>query len=253
MTAPGSLWRRRPAAIVVLIVAGAATAALIAAGYWMSRARVEGRTTPERIASICRIAADRPPGAGDALARAAVEEPDAEVRRAAAVALGQFVCPECRPAVERAASDASPRVREAGAETLGLYGDGRAADVLVKLARGDGDVGVRLAALRGLGRCDDPRSFVVLLDLAERGGTIEIQRQAAGALAGKLGARLDGRHDPRNPTVWRDLLQRFRRIEAVRKAHAELSVPLVDRPQDRLGPDRHPERRRSPETGKARP
>ncbi len=253
MTAPAPSWRRKPAAIVVLIVAGAATAALFAAGYWMSRARIEGDSPRERIASICRIAADRPPRAGAALARAAVEETDAEVRRAAAVALGQFLCPECRSAVERAASDASARVRQAGAETLSLYRDGRAADVLVKLAGSDGDVGVRLAALRGLGRCDDPRSFVVLLDVAERGDTMEMQRQAMRALAGKVGARLDGRRDPRNPPGWRDLLQRFRRIEVVRKAHAELGVPLVDRPGDLLGPDRHPERRRRPETGEARP
>jgi HEAT repeat protein len=219
----------------------------------MRRARVEGDTPRERIASICRIAADRPRGAGEALARAAVEEPDPEVRRAAAAALGQFVCPECRPAVERAASDDSPRVRQAGAETLSLYRDGRAAEVLVKLARGDGDNGVRRAALRGLRRCDDPRAFVVLLDVAERGDTIEMQRQAAAALAGKLGARLDGRHDPSNPPVWRDLLQRFRRIEAVRKAHAELSAPLADRPQDLLGTDSHPERRRTGEAGESRP
>ncbi|MHC4718046.1 MAG: HEAT repeat domain-containing protein, partial [Planctomycetota bacterium] len=143
-------------AVYAAVAAG--VIALAAVGVFaLNGPDVDGRTPQERIDQIARLADRKPLGAADAIARAAVEDPDATVRQAALVALGRFVDRDHRPAVDAATKDPDPRARSGAAVTLGRYGDDRAADALGRLASEDPDQQVRLAAVTGLGRLDRPR------------------------------------------------------------------------------------------------
>ncbi len=125
---------RRPLFIFGAI-AVALTAAAFALSRWASRARITGDTREQRIESICRVADERRWGAGDALARAAENEPDESVRRAALVALAGFLKPRYRRVVDAGTANGSPVVRAAAAGTLGLYDDDAAAKRLGQLLR----------------------------------------------------------------------------------------------------------------------
>ena len=211
-----------------------ALAAVVAAIAMVAgdRAKVVGDTPEARVASVSRIASAAPPGAGQALAGAATEDPDAGVRQAAMAGLAQFVRPEFRPSVESGLKDGSPKVRAAAAGTLSLYRDEKAANALDELAKADADRQVRRAALTGLGQCPGPRAIVTLLETAERETDPELRVYAMRALAAKLGARIDLEMSPRNDAAWRKLVQRLKRMNAIENAYNSLGTKLVHHPED---------------------
>jgi HEAT repeat protein len=235
--APPKSWK--PAAAI-----GAAVACVVAAVILLlvgGGADVGGKTPEERVASVADVAARRPRGAAKALGRA-VTDRSPEVRRAAMAGLAHVLEPEHRPVVENGTRDSDGRVRALAADTLGLFGDREATDVLVRLIENDPDPRVRIAAIRGLAKCKDPRSIVVLLETADKGPTQSIRLEAMRFLCWKFKANVRAMRDPDNEALWRDLIQRWKRDGRVRDAYAAASVPLVDRPQDILGKDWHPER-----------
>lgn len=221
------------------------TAVLAAvAGYYALRPpEVTGGDPPERIDTIREITANRPSGAGKALAKAATDS-SPQVRREAMAGLGHFLEPEHRVVVEKGTTDPDTRVRAIAANTLGVYGDRSAAVVLVKLIETDKEEQVVQAALRGLVKCDDNKAIVALLEAADKGSSRDVKMVAMKGLLRKFGARLSKRRDPDKEASWRDLIQRWKRYKRVRDAYAAERMPLNDRPQDLIGPDYHPERRK---------
>lgn len=229
-------------------VVGVAAAALVGvaavAGYLVfGRAEVSGGDPPERIAAIHEIAAERPWGAGKALAQAAANDPSPQVRREAIAGLSHFLAPEHRAAVEKGTTDSDARVRAIAADTLGLYRDKAATDVLVQLIETDRDEQVVQAALRGVVRCNDPRAIVMLLETADKGSSRAVKMVAMKGLLRWFRGRIPKDRDPRDKPRWRDLIQRWKGDSRVRAAYAAAGVELVQRPQDRIGKDWHPERR----------
>jgi len=205
-------------------------------------AEVTGETPQERVAAVHQVAARRPRGAARALARAA-EDRSPEVRRAAVAGLAHVLEDDHRPVVEKATRDADAGVRAVSADTLGVYGDREAADRLIQLIETDPDEQVRLAALRGLSKCKDPRSIVVLLETADKGKTKRVRLQAMKFLSWKFKANVRAMRDPGYVPGWKDLIQRWKWDLRVRDAYAAAGAELIDRPQDILGRDWHPERR----------
>lgn len=237
--------RRKTSNHAQWIVAVGLTVVLAAvAGYHaLSSAEVTGDDPPDRIAAIRQITVNRPTGAGRALAQAATDS-SPQVRREALAGLSHFPAPEHRAVVEKGTTDPDRRVRAIAANTLGVYGDRSAADLLVKLIETDKEEQVVQAALRGLVKCDDPRAIVALLETAaDKDSSRAVKMVAMKGLLRKFGAGLSKKRDPDKEASWRDLIQRWKGYKRVREAYAAARMPLNDRPQDIIGPDYHPERR----------
>lgn len=222
-----------------------AAAAVVAAAAWAIRlsfgqADVSGEDPAERIAAIHEMTAKRPSGAGKALARAAADDPSPLVRGDAMGGLSHFLAPEHRAVVEKGTKDSDGRVRAIAADTLGLFGDKAAADVLVKVIETDQDEQVVQAALRGIVRCDDPRAIVMLLETAANGSSSAVKMVAMKGLLRKFGAKIPENRDPDKNASWLDLIQRWKRSIRVRDAYAAAGARLVDRPQDVIGKPCHP-------------
>lgn len=229
-----------------IVALGVTAVVAAAAGYYGFRpATVPGGDPPERITAIRQIAAKRPTGAAKALAEAA-SDASPQVRREALAGLSHFPEPEHRAIVEKGTRDPDRRVRAIAANTLGAaFGDKPATTVLVKLVETDRDEQVILASLRGLVRCDDPRAIVTLLETAaDETRSRAVQMVAMKALLRKFGAGLSKKRDPDKKASWRDLIQRWKGYRRVRDAYAAAGVRLVDRPQDIIGKDYHPERKK---------
>lgn len=244
-------WKPLGIALGVLACVALATVALVM--VWGGE--VSGETPEQRLESVRRLAAQRPPGSSGALAKAARSDSSPQVRREAIAALTYSLRPDDRAILEEGTRDQNAGVRAIAADTLGLFGDGVAADVLIPLIQSDPDEQVRIAAIRGLVRCKDPRATVVLLETADKGPGLEVKREAMKGFLRRYEVRLDeSRRDPANDATWRDLIQRLKMNKRVRDDYAAAGVPIVDRPQDVLSKDAHPERRtggarRSPDDG----
>ena len=171
-------------------------------------------------------------GAGAALAGVLSEDRRAEVREAAAAALGRIDAAAAWPALCRAASDRSFRVRAAVLRVLGSRSLLRLGEPAIQAAvrRGlaDPDPRVQQQALRALAIWDDPESGPALLRLLEAGATLEVRRCAALALARQGAApagalpllvRLaaDLRTDPRMPDTAHFVLGRLGATAALTK------------------------------------
>ena len=236
--------------MVLLVGAAAALVAAVAVIYAvLSPVEVSGDTPAERIASIHEITVRRPRGAGNALARAAADDPSPAVRAEALAALSQFLEPEHRSVVEKGTTDSDVRVRIIAVEVLGVFDDKAAAEALAEVvARGpDEDERVIHAALRGLVSCHDPIAVVTLFEIASEGNSREVKLVAMKSLLRKYNGTPPKGADPKNQAVWRDLAQRWRRSFPIKDAYAAAGVELIDRPQDIIGHDYHPERREEPE------
>ena len=216
---------------VFLAIALFALAGVVVAAMSFGGARITGDSPQQRIASIYRLADEKPRGAGAVLARAAVEEPDAAVRRTAMLALGRFVDPQYRWAAEHAAGDDSSAVRTAAAATMGLYKDSRAAERLGEMAS-DPDREVRMAALAGLGQCPGDQAVVLLLRSAESSRDPQVRLQAAKSLLGRFHIGFTREMDPEDTRRWRGMIERIKRFDGVQRAHANLSAQLVRHPED---------------------
>ena len=222
----------------VLVCAGVATIVMLTT----VQADIGGEDADGRVKAVQRIVSNRPPGARTALVKAARSDTAAQVREAAFAGLTHFKQDADRPLFEEGTRDKDPRVRSVAADTLGTYNDAQATSTLINLVKSDPSDRVRMAALRGLARCEDPRAVVCILETAEKDEDSGIRLQAMKALLTKFKANIRVTRDPRNEAAWRDLIQRFKWDQRIRDAYAAAGVQLVDRPQDILGKDWHPER-----------
>ena len=179
------------AAVAVVIV-------VVAIGSLCSKAQVTGQTSEERSDSICRLADEKPRGAGEAIAAAAVGEADPVVRRAALLALGRFPGDRYRQVVEAGTRDAEAMVRAQAAATLGMYDDA-AACRLGELLTGDADEGVRLGALAGLGRIRGHRATALVVRAIDGDDSLAVRLRAVETLGARFGFSVPDPIDPRTP------------------------------------------------------
>ncbi|HEX6643856.1 MAG TPA: M56 family metallopeptidase [Gemmatimonadales bacterium] len=111
---------------------------------------------------------------------AALRDPDAGVRRAAASSLGNLGSRRAVEPLIAVLRDPDPEVRENAANSLGSLEDRRAVDGLIPLLR-DANVDVRTAALSALGSLDDPRAADAVVPLL-RDESADVRKHAAYAL-----------------------------------------------------------------------
>jgi len=196
----------------------------------VGRAQLTGATPAERKACISRLAARRPPGAGEAIAGAAGDA-DASVRLVALISLRQFVDEAHRPAVEAGTRDPAPQVRAAAAATLAGYDDASAADRLAEMARDDDDPKVRQAAMEALGDCQAPKALVLLVETMDKGDDRRLRSRAADVLAEKYSIRHEGL-ELSDPRQWRHFVELVKGAPGVAEAFRECSRPLERHPED---------------------
>lgn len=190
------------------------------------KAKVEGATAQERIASICSLADSQPRGAAEAIARAAANDPDPAVRRAALLALERFLTAKYRPLVEAALSDADAGVRAAAATALGRFGDQAAADRLHELAVKDASPAVRLAAVAGLGENRSAKATVHLVQVMENCRDPKVQMRAREALARKYRLLPGYSVHPNNVVWWRNEVELIKERPEVIAAFRETNTLL---------------------------
>jgi HEAT repeat protein len=220
---------------LVVAVSIVAICAVVAAIMFLSGEPDVTVGTPEqRVEAVVRLASERSSGAKNALL-AATRDASPKVRRTALVGLSHMLDDEkVRPAIEKAIKDEDAGVRAIGAEALGQFNDGPATGELIGLLENESESeSVRKAALRGLVNCDDSRAIVAMIELASRrDAPLEVRRQSLKSALRKAHGRLLPGRDPTNDRLWRDLIQRFKNDQRVRRAYAEAGVELVDHPED---------------------
>jgi len=202
---------------LAVLLTGAAVAVLIPGGT-----EVTGQTPEKRIAEICRLADERPAGAGEAIA-AAAGDADPAVRRTAMAALGKFEAAAHRGVIEAGTQDADPGVRSAAAVTLGRLADDAAVARLGELLADEADEHVRAAAVAGLARSGRTKAIVLLVKAAETDASAKVKREAMVALTRRFGIRFHAPPTPDNDEAWEQALDRIRKIPGVRKAHGGVS------------------------------
>lgn len=142
--------------------------------------------TPAAVGAVLAALGDKgsrsdDPRAVAALVRLLREDSDAEVRRAAANALGELEAEEAVPALADALrKDASADVRHTAAWALGQIESAAAVPALVA-ALGDSSRDVRETATWALGQIEDSSAVPALVRVL-RGNEIEVARKAAWAL-----------------------------------------------------------------------
>ena len=168
--------------------AGAGQAAVAAAGK-------DGETAPDTVGLAALIAALR--------------DPDAGVRRAAAQSLGNIENPRAVDGLVAVLGDSDVEVRRAAVWALGEIEDRRAVDALLPLLK-DADPEVRKSAAWALGNIEDPRAADGLAG-ALRDESAEVRKTAAWALgeleltaapAGLIEAMRDADPEVRKSAVW---------------------------------------------------
>ena len=216
------------------MVAAGATAVVVAiliAIQPPGPAKVEGRTPRERIACIGLLSADRPAGAGDAIAAAATDDPHALVRQAAIMALSRFADARYRATFEAGTHDVAPWAREKATEAMGRFADDKAVTRLGELIAGDPTAGVRAAATRALAQIATSRAVDLLVRAVESNSFPPVRVLALEALKAML-----VRHGTDGPDPWK--AQRWGQLKArVERAGSPAEVdPRVGKDEARTRP-----------------
>lgn len=158
---------RMPAALARLEAARARLSAGVAAPFVVV---ADGERKPADPRAVAALAA-------------ALKDSDAEVRAAAARALGNLGDSSAVPALIEAAKDPNKDVRQAALESLGSLQDTRSLDTFLAAAK-DADPEIRQMAVSGLASFEDPRAVpVYVAALADRNTGV---RQAAASGLGNL-------------------------------------------------------------------
>ena len=122
--------------------------------------------------------------------RGALDAPEAEARRFAAMLLGEFGAKEAAPRLKRAlGSDPEERVRAEAAYALGRIRADGCGEALVEVFRIESSPRVLRAALATLGEIRDPRTFEPVLAFAEKTEDAYLRSVAGRALADLTGQR----------------------------------------------------------------
>jgi len=203
---------------IIILAAVAVIIVVVTIGYAFSTAEVTGRTSQERIDSICKLADEKPRGAGDAIAAAAVGESDPAVRKAAFLALGRFAGDKHRQVVEAGTRDADAAVRASAAATLGLYDDDAAACRLGELLTGDPDEAVRMGALTGLGHIRGLRATALVVRAIEGDDRLPVRLRAMQTLGVRFGFTFRDPTDPRTPAGAARIRNTLKMLPAVTEA-----------------------------------
>lgn len=223
-----------------MLAAGAVllAAAAVCVAVWAGRARIEGATATDRLASIREVADARPWGAEETLGHAATTEEAPECRQAAVVALSYRPTPEVRGFLEDATRDAAPGVRAAAAAALGLYADEAALARLSELALKDAESEVRMAAVTGLGRHRSVASLAWIVEAAGREEDVDAIRHAIATVYHRLGMRYIGAQveaaDARAAAL--TVVENLKDDVTVRRAYEAAGLRIVHNPQYYIPP-----------------
>lgn len=228
---------RKNIRLVVLVVVAVALAAFVGVTRLTGRARITGERPADRIASIGVLADTEPRGTAEAIATAAIDDQDAEVRRAAVIALHKFVS-DHRETITAATSDRSPRVRIAAATALGRLADAPAVKRLGEMIDdNEEEDAVRAAAAAGLAGIELPQATVLLVRAMENHAVADVRNSAAAVLIRKFGLvrvkpipEIIGKFRAKNRTEWLDLVETVKMMKETKAAFAKLDQPLVLHP-----------------------
>jgi len=234
-------------AIVGMVLAAIFLLVIVVRSFFGGSPDVMNGSESERIAAIEQVTMEGGSGVGDTLVEIVKSPAPTKVRQRAFAGMSHFLKPAHRGTVMECTKDPDPVIRKIAYDSLGVYGDKKAATELIAVIekKKDKEPPVnQIAAMRALARCDDPRSVVTLLDRAERGASNEIKLEAMTELLTKLGVRIALERHPKDDKGWRDLIQRWKESRRVQRAFEQAKATFVSRPQDKLGKDWHPERRR---------
>lgn len=219
--------------LVILLAVAGVLAAIAIAAQLTGHAEVTGDTSADRVASLGRLAGEEPRGAAAAIAAAATTDSDAEVRRAAVIALRKFAAGR-RETVESATRDQSPRVRAAAVSTLGGLADAPAARRLDEILKdANEDDSVRVAAAAALAGNDTPEATVLLVQTMEHHPIPKVRDHAVAVLIRKFGLvrvkahpRAVGECRKADRAEWMDLVETIKMMSETRAAFAKLNQPL---------------------------
>ena len=207
------------ALVIVCVVA-------VAAAAWrFRRARVTGDTAEQRIASVIKIANDRPRGYAQALADAALGDPDARVRSTALACLNGNLVPDARSAVMEATHDDDPQVRESACISLMACDDQATVQRLTAICHEETDEDVRQAALLALAANESPYAAVALMTMVEQGETPELRQGAAKAMIDKVNIAVT--ELPEDQRTWDNMVEAFRMSLVVDAAYDQTGTPMV--------------------------
>jgi HEAT repeat protein len=92
-------------------------------------------------------------------------EPDALIRSEIVKTLGEYPIPSAEPVLKAALQDPDTDVRIAACDALGKRPTAESAELLIGMLKNDTEQDVRLAAARGLGQTKDQRAIAALGDL----------------------------------------------------------------------------------------
>ncbi len=199
--------------------------------------KVTGSTPGERIASINKLADNKPWGAGKAIADAINGETDPSVREAALAAISNFPDSAYRPEVEKAAKDPSMIVRVAAVRTLTVYKDDQAIGMLAQIIQTDPNSEVRSMACVSMAQIDKPMVVYYLMDVAENGKENASRAVAAQMLLGMLGLHMDpSMVNPEDQAMWLNVIETIKAWPYIQHCYKEIDKPLVRHPEHLLKP-----------------
>jgi len=207
----------------VLVIA--CVVAVAAAAWRFRRVKVTGDTAEQRIASVIRIADDRPRGYAEALADTARNDPDAGVRSTALACLNGSRAPDVGSAVMQATRDDDPQVRESACILLMAYDDEATVQRLAEICHEDTDDGVRGAAFVALAANESPYATIALMEMTEYGETPEMRRAAAKAMIDKVNILVT--ELPEDQDTWDNMVEAFRMSLVVEAAYDQTGTPLL--------------------------
>ncbi|MHC4985575.1 MAG: HEAT repeat domain-containing protein [Planctomycetota bacterium] len=213
------MWKRAGAIGLLLVVIAVGVVAFFSSG-----AKITGEGPDQRIESIVRLANERPRGAADALAEAAVSDPVPSVRRAAVAALGGFAREEDRAVIESATQDSDPGVRQTAVRLLATtYEDESTIDRVAEMADSDADPQARQAAVDVLADSDEAYAIVRLIQAMEA-APLESRRSLLTAVRQRFGILQDV--DCADDDQWARLVVSLKDSDEIAAAFEQVGEPL---------------------------
>jgi len=197
----------------------------VAAVWRFRRAKVTGDTAEQRIASVIRIADDKPRGYAEVLADTARNDPDEAVRSIAVASLHGSPGPIARDAIDAGTQDENSKVRKSACISLMARNDQAAVDRLTEICRDDVDKDVRHTAFVALAANKSPYATVALMDMMENGATPELCLEAAWAMGDLANMRVVP--NPEELVKWADMIEGLKMSTIVQATYDQTNTPLI--------------------------